>query len=141
MTAQPANILPFPATKPPTVDDLVVQWLDAKRQEDAANKRRVEIEAQICELHPPREEGSSTVELAGGMKLTLTGKLTYKAVDLEKLQTLALQLPPGLRPVKTEVKLDEAGAKYLRAKEPQLWALIAPAIEVKPAKTSVKVGL
>lgn len=141
MSAEPKNILPFPtADKPATIDDLVVLWIDAKRDEDAANKRRVEIEERICAMQPPREEGSSTIELAGGAKLTLTGKLSYKVVDLAALQQLAEQLPPGLRPLKTETKLDEAGAKYLRAKEPQLWALIAPAIEVKPAKTSVKVG-
>lgn len=139
MSAQPTNVLPFPADKPATLDDLVVLWVDAKRDEDAANHRRLAIEQQICALQPAKEEGSSTHECAGGVKLTLTGKLTYKA-DVPKLVELAAKLPENLRPLKTEVKLDETGAKYLRTKEPQLWALIAPAIEVKPAKVGVKVG-
>ena len=139
MSAQPTNVLPFPGDKPATLDDLVVQWIDAKRDEDVANAKRLAVEAEICKLQPAKEEGSATTELAGGMKLTLTGKLTYKA-DVPKLVELAAKLPENLRPLKTEVKLDETGAKYLRSKEPQLWALIAPAIEVKPAKTAIKVG-
>jgi chromosomal replication initiation ATPase DnaA len=120
LSAEPTNVLPFPAeTKPAALDDLVVLWIDAKRQEDAANALRVKLEQQICELQPAKEEGSSTHELAGGVKLTLTGKLTYKA-DIAKLQQLAANLPENLRPLKTEVKLDETGAKYLRSKEPQL---------------------
>lgn len=138
MSAEPTNVLPFPGVAP-TLPDLVQQWIDAKSAEEAANMRRVTLEAQILELQPAKEEGSTTHELPGGMKLTLTGKLSYKA-DIAKLQQLAVNLPENLRPLKTEVKLDETGAKYLRAKEPQLWALIAPAIEVKPAKVGVKVG-
>lgn len=122
-----------------TLDDLVVQWIDAKRDEDAAGARRLQLETQILAVQPAKPEGSSTHELAGGMKLTLTGKLTYKA-DVPKLQELAAKLPENLRPLKTTVSLDETGAKYLRNNEPEMWAVIAPAIEVKPAKTAVKVG-
>lgn len=138
MSAQPNNILNFPAGE--SLDALVARWVEAKRDEDAANARRLAIEQQMCELEPPKEEGARTIELASGAKLTLTGKLTYK-VDLPKLQELALKLPEASRPLKTETKADESGLKYLRAKEPALWALIAPAVEVKPAKTAVKVGI
>lgn len=131
-------ILNFPNSKP-TLDQLVEQWIAAKRDEDAANARRVQVEQQICELQPPKEEGATTVEV-GGYKLTVTGKLTYKA-DMKKLQELAQRLPEELRTLKTETKLDETGAKYLRANEPALWAVIAPAITVAPAKTAVKVGI
>lgn len=138
MSANPTNVMPFPTAKP-TLDQLVTQWIETKRMEDAANAERLAIEQVICELQPPKEEGAITVELSDGKKLTLTGKLTYKA-DLAKLQELSQRLPAELRPLKTETKVDETGLKYLRAKEPGLWAIIAPAIEVKPAKTAVKVG-
>jgi hypothetical protein len=138
MAANPTNILPF-KTEKPTLDQAVQAWIDAKRDEDAANARRLACEALICELQPPREEGSSTHELAGGAKLTLTGKLTYRA-DVPRLVALCAELPVDLRPIKTETKADETGLKYLRAKHPDLWAHIAPAIEVKPAKTAVRVG-
>lgn len=137
MSAQIENVLPFPTAKP-TLAQLVEAWIEAKRKEDAANAERLAIEQAICEASPPKEEGASTIEV-GDYKLTLTGKLTYKA-DLPKLQELAKRLPEELRPLKTETKADEAGLKYLRANEPQLWAVIAPAVEVKPAKTAVKVG-
>lgn len=138
MSAEPRNILPFPTAKP-TLDQLVASWIDAKRDEDAANAKRLALEQAICELQPPKEEGATTVELADGMKLTLTGKLTYR-VDMPKLLELVQKLPESVRPVKTETKADETGLKYLRNKEPALWSIIAPAVEVKPAKTAVRVG-
>ena len=131
-------VLNFPTSKP-TMDALVEQWIAAKRDEDAANARRAQIEQQMCELQPPKEEGATTVEV-GGYKVTLTGKLTYKA-DMPMLLELVQKLPEDRRPVKQETKLDETGAKYLRSKEPALWAIIAPAIEVKPAKVGVRVGV
>jgi hypothetical protein len=48
-------------------------------------------------------------------------------------------LPPNLRPIKVEPKLDETGAKYLRNNEPEVWAMLAPAITIQPAKTSVTI--
>jgi hypothetical protein len=137
VSAQANNILPFPHERP-TLEQLVDAWIAAKAKEDSANSERLAIEQLICEASPPKEEGATTVEV-GGKKLTLTGKLTYKA-DLPKLQELAQRLPEELRPLKTEVKADEAGLKFLRKNEPQLWAVIAPAVEVKPAKTAIKVG-
>lgn len=138
MSANPTNILPFPTAKP-TLDQLVPAWIEAKRREDAANSERLALEELICEQQPPKEEGATTVEVAG-YKLTLTGKLSYKA-DLKKLQELSQRLPAELRPLKTETKADETGLKYLRGHHPELWAVIAPAIEVKPAKTAVKVAI
>ena len=55
------------------------------------------------------------------------------------LLQLAGALPENLRPLKVETKLDETGAKYLRANEPEIWAMLAPAITVAPAKTSVAI--
>jgi hypothetical protein len=138
MAAQADNILPFPTAKP-TLEQALVAWIEAKRMEDAANAERLAIEQVICELSPPKEEGATTVEV-GGYKLTLTGKLTYRA-DVKKLQELAARLPEELRPLKTETKADETGLKYLRTNHPQLWEVIAPAVTVTPAKTGVKVGI
>lgn len=116
---------------------LAQRWLAAKEDEAAANKRRVEIEALIlAELGCP-EEASKTHQLEG-FKITTSGKLNYKA-DIPQLLTLADQLPADRRPIKTDTRLDETGAKWLRHNEPQLWRLIAPAIEIKPAKPSIKI--
>jgi hypothetical protein len=120
------------------VEFLVQQLAAAKAAEAAANKDRVKLEEQIIERLGHKTEGSTTHELSNGFKLTITGKMTYSA-DMEMLMQLAGSLPPNLRPIKTEPKLDETGAKYLRNNEPEIWATIAPAITVKPAKTSITI--
>jgi hypothetical protein len=121
-----------------TIDQLVEDFIAAKAAENAANKRRIKIEEQMIALLGKREEGSQTHELATGMKVTITGKLSYKA-DMEKLQAICATLPAEMRPLKTEVKLDETGAKFLRANDPTIWAKLAEAITVKEAKASVEV--
>lgn len=126
------------AKRPMTLDELAAAWISAKAEEAAANKRRVEIEEEILSLIECKEEGATTVALGNGMKLTATGKLSYSA-DMGLLVQLAAALPADLRPIKTEPKLDETGAKYLRNNEPEVWNMIAPAITIKPAKTSITI--
>lgn len=121
-----------------SIEQLAEQLATAKAEESAANKRRVEIEYKIVERLGSKPEGSQTHELANGFKITITGKMTYSA-DMEMLMQLANNLPPTMRPIKMEPKLDETGAKYLRNNEPDVWAQIAPAITIKPAKTSVTI--
>jgi hypothetical protein len=117
-----------------TAEELAQHWLQAKRDELAANNRRVDIEQQILALFPPKEEGSSSTALENGMKLKTTGKLTYKA-DLDKLLALTAGWPE--KPVKTKVEADESLLKAIRTDRPDLWRQIAPAITVKPAKTYI----
>ncbi|MBB4863322.1 hypothetical protein HNP46_002169 [Pseudomonas nitritireducens] len=117
--------------------ELFEAWLDAKSRESTANAERVAIEQQIVAAVGFPDEGSKTQKLEG-FKVTTGGKLTYKA-DMPQLTNLVEQLPPHMRPIKSEPKLDETGCKWLRTNEPNLWALIAPAIETKPAKPTVKI--
>jgi hypothetical protein len=119
-------------------EQLAQELIDAKAAEARANKQRVAIEEQIVQLFGVRAEGSQTHELANGLKVVITGKQSYKA-DLELLMRLCNVLPANLRPLKTETKLDETGAKFLRANDPEVWALLSPAITVKPAKTAVEI--
>lgn len=121
-----------------TIDDLVDELIAAKALESRANKDRIAIEEKIVALIGAKEEGAQTTELDSGMKVTITGKLSYKA-DMAVLQEICAKLPEEFRPIKTEVKLDETGAKFLRANEPAIWAKLAKAITVKAAKTSVEV--
>lgn len=127
-----------------TLADLAHQLMNAKLAEEAAKRRRVEIEDQIIELADVKEEGSTTVDLANGFKLTTTGKLTYKVTSpgaVEAIREIARGWTDGLCPIKTKSELDETGCKWLRANAPQLWAQIATVIEIKPAKVAVKVGV
>lgn len=120
------------------IDELAIKWSIAKQKEDAARDERVAVEKQIIELHPAREEGSETFATPQGVKISLTGKLTYKA-DVAKLLELTQHWPVEAKPIKTEVKADESILKALREHSPEAWLQIAPAITVTPAKTGVKV--
>ena len=120
------------------IELLAAKWSDAKQKEDAARDERVGIEEQILALNPAREEGSETITTPSGVKITTTGKLTYK-VDIDKLTALTGSWPIEARPIKTEIKADESKLKAIRAEAPDAWALIAGAITVTPAKTGVKV--
>ena len=120
------------------IDELALKWSIAKQKENAARDQRVEIEEEILALHPAREEGSETFATPQGAKISLTGKMTYKA-DLEKLIAITANWPEEARPIKTETKADESILKALREHSPEAWLQIAPAITVTPAKTGVKV--
>ena len=120
------------------IELLAAKWSNAKQKEEAARDERVAIEQQILALNPAREEGSETITTPSGVKITTTGKLTYK-VDIDKLTALTGSWPIEARPIKTEIKADESKLKAIRAEAPDAWALIAGAITVTPAKTGVKV--
>lgn len=121
-----------------TPEQLAEQFIAAKAKEAQATKERLHIEDQLIELLGAKQEGAQTHELVNGFKITITGKQTYKA-DMPLLMQLAGALPANLRPLKVETKLDETGAKYLRNNEPEIWAMLAPAITITPAKTSVTI--
>ena len=121
-----------------TIDQLVVDYVVAKRDEAAASKRRIAIEEEIVAMLGVKEEGATTTELANGMKVTITGKQTYSA-DMAALKDICAKLPEEMRPIKTKTELDTTGCKYLRANEPAIWAKLSKAITVKPAKTSIEV--
>jgi hypothetical protein len=121
-----------------TLDELAIEWSIAKQKEDAARDERVAIEQDILALNPAREEGSETFSTPNGVKITTTGKLTYKC-DIEKLTALTGSWPTDAKPFKTEVKADESKLKLIRSETPALWAQIAQAITVTPAKTGIKV--
>jgi hypothetical protein len=122
-----------------TIDQLAAEWRAAKDKEEAGKAERIAIELELLKLHPAKEEGSETFTTDGGVKVKLTGKLSYKA-DMTKLEMLTATWNHDARPFKTEVKLDETKLKMIRANAPRLWAEIAPAIEVKPAKTGVEIA-
>jgi hypothetical protein len=121
-----------------TPEQLAQELIAAKAVEAKATKDRVAVEEQLIELLGVKPEGAQTHDLTNGLKITITGKQTYKA-DMPLLMQLAGSLPANLRPLKVETKLDETGAKFLRTNEPEVWAMLAPAITVTPAKTSVSI--
>lgn len=119
-------------------DFLAKKWLEAKQKEREATEHRLTVEEEILKAFPAREEGSETTTLDSGVKIRTTGKLSYKG-DVEKLKALTATWPESVRPVRVKVELDESLLKAIRTDRPDLWRVIAPALTVKPAKTSIVV--
>ena len=110
-------------------------WLEAKAKETEATHQRIAIENSIIELVGAKEEGSQSTE-CGDLKITTTGRLSYKA-DATELLTLTMAWPVDIQPAYLAPKVDETRLKKLRLYRQDLWRSIASAIEVKPAKTGV----
>lgn len=121
-----------------SLESLVVEWVDAKRAEDAANRRRIELEAAIIACTGEPEEGSQTHELADGSKLTVTAKIT-RTVDDAAWRSIMGDVPENLRPISIveTAKLDLKGLRWLMDHEPHLYAKVASAITAKRAKTAI----
>lgn len=115
--------------------ELAAAWLAAKKEEDAANRRRIEIEDQIVALTGKKDEGART-HRTDGFKVTVTGKVTRK-MDWAAWEKVKGRIQANLRPIKTKEELDEKGVKYLQANEPEIYALLP--ITVTPAKTAIDV--
>ena len=120
-----------------TLHALAECWLAAKRSEDSAREDRVCIEEEIIALTGCREEGSQTHD-AGDWKITVTGKLTRK-LDADAWARIEPIIPEAMRPVKYVPTLDITGLRYLENNEPDIYRLVAKAIETKPAKPAVSI--
>lgn len=129
-----------PAEQHEPLEALVDQWIAAKREEEAANARRVAIEAAIISRVGEPEEGSQTVELSDGRKLTVTSKIT-RTVDEQLWRSVLHDVPERLRPIVfvETAKLDTKGLRWLRENQPQMYALVCTAITAKKAKSSITV--
>ncbi len=123
-----------------TVKELTNDWLAAKTDERLANLRRIAVEEALIKLVNTKEEGSITTDIGDGIKITTTGKLSYK-VDRVTLDELTESWPEDIRPLRLELKVDETRLKKIRSEQPALWSQIARAIEVKPQKTGVSIEI
>lgn len=119
------------------IDGLAANWLTAKAEEQAANKRRLAIEKELTEALEAKDEGSITHTLQSH-KVTLTQPVTRK-IDEKMWRGVKHKIPEKLHPVKVEVKADAAGMKWLAKNEPLLWAKVAQAFTTARGKIGVKV--
>lgn len=120
------------------LEELCTLWQIAKNEEAKARERRIGIEEDILKLCPAKEEGSASFETERGTKITVVGKISYKA-DVDRLTALTGAWPDAIKPIKVKVEADDTRLKAIRATRPDLWAQIASAVETKPAKTGVEV--
>ena len=119
------------------VEALCRDWLDAKREENAANAKRLKIEQQLVQALEIPEEGSKTHKM-DGFKVTVTQPITRK-LDVDAWAKVESHCPVAMRPVKIKFEADATGCKWLQNNEPQIWKKIAKAFETKPGKVGFKV--
>lgn len=119
------------------IDPLARDWIAAKQEEDAARKRRIQIEGQLAEALETKEEGSITHKL-DNYKVTLTQPVTRK-LDESAWEEVKSKAPMEMWPVKTKVEADARGMKWLQDNEPAVWRKIATAFESRKGKINVKV--
>jgi hypothetical protein len=119
------------------IETLARDWLEAKRAEAEAAKRRYAIEAQMCDALDVPDEGSKTYKL-DGYKVTVTQPVTRK-LDEAIWQKVSALCPAEMHPIKVKIEADATGCKYLAQNEPAIWKKIARAFETKPGKVGFKV--
>ena len=118
-----------------TAADAASDWMDAKNQEVAANKRRLELEEELLSHLTAKTEGSESHQV-GPYKVTLTGRLNRK-VEWDMLAKLGI--PEDMLPLKHKPELDLKGLRYLESNEPETYNTFCKALTIEPAKTSVTV--
>jgi len=119
------------------VETLCADWLDAKSAETAAQQLRLAIEREIAQAFDVPDEGTKSHK-TDNFKVTV-GQPVYRSVNADIWEAIKYKLPLDMHPVKTEIKADPAGMKYLANNEPVLWGMVAEAFTTKPGKISVKV--
>lgn len=112
-------------------------WLEAKQNEASWREARIALEDSILEITGARPEGSET-HTAGEFKVTVTGKMT-RTLDADLWESIKDSIPENLRPVTYKPSLDLKGLRYLQNNEPEIYAIAAKAIEMKPAKTAITI--
>lgn len=117
---------------------LAEKWLAAKAAEEVAKNLRLSVEAELLKVIPAREEGSRTTDLGNGMRVTTTGKMTYKA-DIDLLKAMTSSWPDEVRPIRAKLEVDEPLLRAIRTDRPDLWAVLSKAVTMKPAKTNIVV--
>lgn len=122
-----------------TPEIVAEELMAAKKAEAEANRRRVELEEEfIAKTGFAKTEGSQTFNV-GPFKVTVTAKLNRKATDMQAFVDACATLPEQLRPFKVKTEVDSTGIKYLMSNEPEMYRVIAPHLEVAPAKTALTI--
>lgn len=123
-----------------TLREACAALLRAKEAEARARDARLEAEDILLDLIgelPP--EGSNRRE--DGPFVAVITKTIRRTFDEAKLREISHQIPDeiGRRLVRWKPEINVRELKYVRDNEPELYAVVAQAVEAKPAKPSVAV--
>lgn len=123
----------------PELENLACILAVAKREEDEAKSRRIDIEEQIARLISTPENGSKTVQAGAGLKVTVKRALSYKA-DINAIRALNLEESPvKLVPAKWE--FDQNKYESIILDNPKLANELSNHVTVTPRKVSVSLKI
>ena len=126
------------------LNELAKALFEARRDEDAAKKKRIETEEAIALLVETGDNGSKTVDCGDGLKVVVKRELGYTA-DLAAIRALDLsdELLPVLPtpPVPAGYEFDKKAYEKLRTEHPDAFAIVAKYVEIKPRKVAVSLKL
>lgn len=112
------------------LDELIIDWKEAKAQEKAANAWRLEVEDKINEHFG--------IQTAGMLKLD--GITVSYGLDRKWDQAKLAELKQGIKheywPFKIEWKEDKKASDTIAERFPELWKEIQTALTTKPKKPS-----
>lgn len=114
-----------------SVTTLCEEWIQYKIQETEANKRRLEIEQQICQLAKEALPTQGTATL-GNVKVTTGFTRTWDATRL----TAIYRNKPPVFPFKIDWKENRRLTTELETSQPEVMSLYADALTIKEKKPS-----
>lgn len=112
-----------------TLEGLTSKWLEYKQLEAEANRKRLEVEQEICQLAKENIPAQGTATL-GSIKIT-TG--FDRKWDVEILTQIYKKTPPAF-PFKIDWKEDRNKSKKLEVDKPEIMALFVPALTIREKK-------
>jgi hypothetical protein len=124
-----------------TIESAAQAWLAAKQEENRAWKARLEAEDRLVRLIGAKEDGTMTAH-AGDLIVKTVGKINFH-LDEAAWHSVAPSIPDAIRARLVRLKPEPVirEVKFLRDNEPQLFAILAQALTMRPAKTAVSVEL
>lgn len=122
-----------------TLNELAIELYQAKRSEDEAKKKRIEIEELIAAQVETKDRGQATVDAGEGMKITVKRDLSYDADCALISAILGPDAPVKTVPAKLE--FDATAYERLRTNAPDLYDSITKYVTTKPKKPSVTIKL
>jgi len=117
------------------LEQLAMDFIDAKKSEEKAREIRVGIENKILELTGCKEDGAETHNI-GEYKIVTKGALRYSC-NIEDLDNVEIE--GSLKPIKTERKFDLKGFKWLKENDTEVYEKIASVVKITKAKPSVTI--
>lgn len=116
---------------------LTEEWKYAKQMEQHWNASRIAVESQIYELIASELPDKGTFTTETGMKITTGFSEDW---DAESINSAYQQWPEGVKfPFNGTWKPDGKAISYLRDNQPLLYALLQPALTLKPKKPAFSV--